>query len=69
MESKNEFKKLKITKTVRVIISKLLLVEKHYVLGLIKHMELLKLIMELDIWNYLVLAFIMEFMVGLIIYR
>ena len=65
--SKNEFKKLKITKTVRVIISKLLLVEKHYVLGLIKHMELLKLIMELDIWNYLVLAFIMEFMVGLII--
>ena len=67
MESKNEFKKLKITKTVRVIISKLLLVEKHYVLGLIKHMELLKLIMELDIWNYLVLAFIMEFMVGLII--
>ena len=67
MKSKNEFKKLKITKTVRVIISKLLLVEKHYVLGLIKHMELLKLIMELDIWNYLVLAFIMEFMVGLII--
>ena len=67
MESKNEFKKLKITKTVRVIISKLLLVEKHYVLGSIKHMELLKFIMELDIWNYLVLAFIMEFMVGLMI--
>ena len=38
--------------------------KNHYVLSSMRYMELLKFLMELDIYNYLVLGFIIEFMIG-----